>query len=44
MAALRRVAGASLATRLQPMDDAIAMLDFERALCLCNEQMQAQPA
>ncbi|MFM9881585.1 MAG: response regulator [Burkholderiales bacterium] len=44
MAALRRQFGGVLNHELQAMDDAIGMLDFERALQLCNELLNEQPA
>jgi HPt (histidine-containing phosphotransfer) domain-containing protein len=37
MTALQREFGDALGTRLQPMDEAINALDFQRALCLCDE-------
>ena len=44
MAALQQQFGADLGTRLQPLDEAIGALDFERALELCDELIEAQPA
>jgi hypothetical protein len=48
MIELKRQFGATLGAQLQPMDEAICMLDFARALHLCealaNELTEGQPA
>ena len=44
MAALQRDFGGALGDRLQPLDDAVGALDFERALQLCHELIEGQPA
>jgi hypothetical protein len=41
MDALRRQFGAALGERAQPLDDAIGALDFETALDLCNQPIDA---
>lgn len=48
MAVLQRQFGSDLGTQLQPMDEAISSLDFQRALHLCDQLMnnlkKGQPA